>query len=70
MQLGGFGPAGRVGMRQKHAPARQGKARRKETAGDSLEDTLDGHDGLDEQRLSVVHVPVQESHECDSLMTP
>ena len=34
---------------------------------DSLEDTLDGHDSLDEQGLGVVHVPVQESHKGDSL---
>ncbi len=34
----------------------------------ALEDTLDGHDGLDEQRLGVLHVHVEEAHEGDALV--
>lgn len=59
VQHGGFGPVYHISDQLKSPTTLGGRY--------ALEDTLEGHDSLDEQGLGVTHVKVQETHECDTL---
>jgi hypothetical protein len=65
VEFGGFRPGSQVNQHGRFS--RSIKERRRQGRYDSLKDSLEGHDGLDKQGLSVLHVDVEETHKGNSL---